>query len=228
MDIQKIDPKIDESWKKLLIDEFSMPYFYTLKQFLVEEKKQYVIFPPGPQIFSAFNMTPLESVKVVILGQDPYHGKGQAHGLCFSVSQGITPPPSLINIFKEIRDDLGIPVPDHGNLQSWAEQGVLLLNATLTVRANQPGSHQNKGWEMFTDTVIRKLSLEREGLVFLLWGKFAQAKEYLIDTEKHHVLKTAHPSPYSANAGFFGCRHFSKTNEILKERGVKEIDWKLS
>lgn len=228
MDMQKIDPKIDESWKKLLIDEFSMPYFYTLKQFLVEEKKQYVILPPGPQIFSAFNMTPLESVKVVILGQDPYHGKGQAHGLCFSVPHGIDPPPSLINIFKEIRDDLGIPVPDHGNLQSWAEQGVLLLNATLTVRANQPGSHQNKGWEMFTDTVIRKLSLEREGLVFLLWGKFAQAKEYLIDTEKHHVLKAAHPSPYSANAGFFGCRHFSKTNEILKERGVKEIDWKLS
>ena len=228
MEIQKIDPKIDPSWKKLLIDEFSMPYFYTLKQFLVKEKKQYMIFPPGPQIFAAFNMTPLESVKVVILGQDPYHGKDQAHGLCFSVPPGITPPPSLINIFKEIRDDLGIPVPAHGNLQSWAEQGVLLLNATLTVRANQPGSHQNKGWEMFTDTVIRKLSLEREGLVFLLWGKYAQAKEYLIDTEKHHVLKAAHPSPYSANAGFFGCRHFSKANEILKEQGKKEINWKLS
>jgi uracil-DNA glycosylase len=228
MEIQKIDPKIDESWKKLLIDEFSLPYFYSLKQFLVEEKKQYVIFPPGPFIFAAFNITPLESVKVVILGQDPYHGKGQAHGLCFSVPHGITPPPSLINIFKEIRDDLGIPVPAHGNLQSWAEQGVLLLNATLTVRANQPGSHQNKGWEMFTDTVIRKLSLEREGLVFLLWGKFAQAKEYLIDTDKHHILKSAHPSPYSANAGFFGCRHFSKTNEILKKQGKKEINWELS
>jgi uracil-DNA glycosylase len=228
MEIQKIDPKIDESWKKLLIDEFSLPYFYSLKQFLVEEKKQYVIFPPGPYIFAAFNITPLESVKVVILGQDPYHGKGQAHGLCFSVPHGITPPPSLINIFKEIRDDLGIPVPAHGNLQSWAEQGVLLLNATLTVRANQPGSHQNKGWEMFTDTVIRKLSLEREGLVFLLWGKFAQAKEYLIDTDKHHILKSAHPSPYSANAGFFGCRHFSKTNEILKKQGKKEINWELS
>jgi uracil-DNA glycosylase len=228
METQKIDPKIDESWKKLLIDEFSMPYFYTLKQFLLKEKKQYIIFPPGPQIFAAFNITPLESVKVVILGQDPYHGKGQAHGLCFSVPSGITPPPSLINIFKEIRDDLGIPVPAHGNLQSWAEQGVLLLNATLTVRANQPGSHQNKGWEMFTDTVIRKLSLEREGLVFLLWGKYAQAKEYLIDAEKHHVLKAAHPSPYSANAGFFGCRHFSKANEILKEQGKKEINWELS
>ncbi len=228
MEIQKIDPKIDESWKKLLIDEFSLPYFYSLKQFLVEEKKQYVIFPPGPYIFAAFNITPLESVKVVILGQDPYHGKGQAHGLCFSVPHGITPPPSLINIFKEIRDDLGIPVPAHGNLQSWAEQGVLLLNATLTVRANQPGSHQNKGWEMFTDTVIRKLSLEREGLVFLLWGKFARAKEYLIDTGKHFVLKAAHPSPYSASAGFFGCRHFSKTNQILKEQGKKEINWELS
>lgn len=228
METQKIDPKIDESWKKLLIDEFSMPYFYTLKQFLLKEKKQYIIFPPGPQIFAAFNMTPLESVKVVILGQDPYHGKGQAHGLCFSVPPGITPPPSLINIFKEIRDDLGIPVPAHGNLQSWAEQGVLLLNATLTVRANQPGSHQNKGWEMFTDTVIRKLSLEREGLVFLLWGKYAQAKEYLIDTEKHHVLKAAHPSPYSANAGFFECRHFSKTNEILRKQGKTEINWGLS
>lgn len=227
MEIQKINPKIDESWKKLLIDEFSMPYFYTLKQFLLEEKKHYKIFPPGPQIFAAFNTTPLESVKVIILGQDPYHGKGQAHGLCFSVPHGITPPPSLVNIFKEIRDDMGIPVPTHGNLQSWAEQGVLLLNATLTVRANQPGSHQNKGWEMFTDTVIRKLSFEREGLVFLLWGKYAQAKEYLIDTGKHHILKATHPSPYSANAGFFGCRHFSTTNEILKKQGMTEINWSL-
>lgn len=228
MEARKIDPKIDESWKNLLIDEFGMPYFYTLKQFLIEEKKNCVVFPPGPQIFAAFNMTPLESVKVVILGQDPYHGKGQAHGLCFSVPPGIIPPPSLINIFKEIRDDLGIPLPGHGNLQSWAEQGVLLLNATLTVRANQPGSHQNKGWEMFTDTVIRKLSHEKEGIVFLLWGKFAQAKEYLIDTDKHHILKAAHPSPYSASAGFFGCRHFSKTNEILKKQGKAEINWALS
>jgi len=228
METQKIDPKIDESWKNVLIDEFNMPYFITLKQFLVDEKKQYTIYPPGHRIFAAFDITPFDSVKVVILGQDPYHGKGQAHGLCFSVPPGITPPPSLINIFKEIRDDLGIAVPDHGNLQAWAEQGVLLLNATLTVRANQPGSHQNKGWEMFTDSVIRKLSEEKEGLVFLLWGKFAQAKEYLIDTSKHYILKAAHPSPYSANAGFFGCRHFSKTNEILKIQGKKEINWSLS
>jgi uracil-DNA glycosylase len=227
METQKIDPKIDESWKNVLIDEFNMSYFITLKQFLVDEKKQYTIYPPGPRIFAAFDITPFDSVKVVILGQDPYHGKGQAHGLCFSVPPRITPPPSLINIFKEIRDDLGIPMPDHGNLQAWGEQGVLLLNATLTVRANQPGSHQNKGWEIFTDTVIRKLSEEKEGLVFLLWGKFAQAKEYLIDTSKHYTLKAAHPSPYSANAGFFGCRHFSKTNEILKKQGKKEINWAL-
>ncbi len=227
METKNIDPKIDESWKNVLIDEFNTPYFITLKQFLVDEKKYYTIYPPGSKIFAAFNITPFESVKVVILGQDPYHGKGQAHGLCFSVPSRITPPPSLINIFKEIHDDLGIPIPDHGNLQAWSEQGVLLLNATLTVRANQPGSHQNKGWEMFTDTVIRKLSEEREGLVFLLWGKFAQAKEYLIDTSKHYTLKAAHPSPYSANAGFFGCRHFSKTNEILKKQEKKEINWAL-
>jgi len=227
METQKIDPKIDVSWKNVLIDEFNMPYFMTLKQFLVDEKKQHIIYPPGTRIFAAFDMTPFDSVKVVILGQDPYHGKGQAHGLCFSVPPRITPPPSLINIFKEIRDDLGIAIPDHGNLQAWAEQGVLLLNATLTVRANQPGSHQNKGWEIFTDTVIRKLSEEKTGLVFLLWGKFAQAKEYLIDTSKHYTLKAAHPSPYSANAGFFGCRHFSKTNEILKKQGKKEINWAL-
>ena len=228
METPKIDPKIDESWKNLLIDEFNMSYFIGLRQFLVEEKKQYTIYPPGPQIFAAFNLTPFESVKVVILGQDPYHGKGQAHGLCFSVPQMITPPPSLINIFKEIRDDLGIPLPNHGNLQSWAGQGVLLLNATLTVRANQPGSHQNKGWETFTDTVIRKLSEKKTGLVFLLWGKYAQAKEYLIDAKKHHVLKAAHPSPYSASAGFFGCRHFSKTNELLKIQGKSQINWALS
>jgi uracil-DNA glycosylase len=227
MEAIKIDPKINESWKNILMDEFNLPYFCTLRNFLIEEKKQYSIYPPGNQIFAAFDMTPFDSVKVVILGQDPYHGKGQAHGLCFSVPSGITPPPSLINIFEEIRDDLGIPVPNHGNLQSWARQGVLLLNATLTVRANQAGSHQNKGWEIFTDQVIRILSNEKNGLVFLLWGKFAQAKECLIDTNKHYILKAAHPSPYSANAGFFGCRHFSKTNEIIHNQGKSEIDWSL-
>lgn len=227
METQKIDPKINESWKNLLIDEFNLPYFYSLREFLIEEKKQYAVFPPGNQIFSAFEFTPVDEVKVVILGQDPYHGKGQAHGLCFSVPPGITPPPSLLNIFMEIKNDLGLPLPPHGNLESWARQGVLLLNATLTVRANQPGSHQKKGWETFTDQVIRMLSKERTGLVFLLWGKFAQAKENLIDTSKHFILKAAHPSPYSASAGFFGCRHFSKTNELLRSQGKQEINWAL-
>lgn len=227
METQKIDPKINESWKNLLIDEFNLPYFYSLREFLIEEKKQYAVFPPGNQIFSAFEFTPVDEVKVVILGQDPYHGKGQAHGLCFSVPPGITPPPSLLNIFMEIKNDLGLPLPPHGNLESWARQGVLLLNATLTVRANQPGSHQKKGWETFTDQVIRMLSKERTGLVFLLWGKFAQAKENLIDTSKHFILKAAHPSPYSASAGFFGCRHFSKTNELLRNQGKQEINWAL-
>jgi uracil-DNA glycosylase len=227
VETQKIDPKINESWKNLLIDEFNLPYFYSLREFLIEEKKQYAVFPPGNQIFSAFEFTPVDEVKVVILGQDPYHGKGQAHGLCFSVPPGITPPPSLLNIFMEIKNDLGLPLPPHGNLESWARQGVLLLNATLTVRANQPGSHQKKGWETFTDQVIRMLSKERTGLVFLLWGKFAQAKENLIDTSKHFILKAAHPSPYSASAGFFGCRHFSKTNELLRNQGKQEINWAL-
>jgi len=227
MESQKLDPQIDESWKKNLVDEFSQPYFFSLKQFLVEEKKQHTLYPPGSQIFAAFDKSPYESVKVIILGQDPYHGKGQAQGLCFSVPPGIKAPPSLVNIFKEIQNDIGIPMPSHGNLSAWADQGILLLNATLTVRANQPGSHQNKGWETFTDSVIKKLSDHREGLVFLLWGKFAQAKEDLIDSSRHHILKAAHPSPYSANAGFFGCRHFSKTNQILQEQGKNEINWAL-
>ena len=228
MESQKLNPRIEESWKNNLTDEFSQSYFLTLKQFLVEEKKQYTLYPPGSQIFAAFDKTPYDSVKVVILGQDPYHGSGQAHGLCFSVPPGIKAPPSLVNIFKEIQNDLGISMPSHGNLSSWADQGILLLNATLTVRANQPGSHQNKGWETFTDSVIKNLSDHREGIIFLLWGKFAQAKEDLIDSSKHHILKAAHPSPYSANAGFFGCRHFSKTNQILKEQGKEEINWALN
>ena len=222
-----IDPRINESWKESLIGEFNEPYFAALKNFLVEEKKSNVVYPPGNKIFAAFDRTPFTQVKVVILGQDPYHGKGQAHGLCFSVPPGVASPPSLVNIFKELHNDLGIPIPSHGNLESWTDQGVMLLNATLTVRANQAGSHQNKGWENFTDAVIRKLSGDREGLVFILWGRYAQAKEYLIDTNRNHVLKAAHPSPFSAHSGFFGCRHFSKTNELLKNQGQEPVNWNL-
>ena len=224
----RIDPKIHESWKALLLEEFNQPYFIALKQYLVQEKKNHVIYPPGNKIFSAFDRTSFDQVKVVILGQDPYHGKGQAHGLCFSVPQGITAPPSLVNIFKELNNDLDISIPPHGNLESWSDQGVLLLNATLTVRANQAGSHQNKGWEDFTDAVIRKISDGREGLVFLLWGRYAQAKEQLIDGDRHHILKAAHPSPFSAHSGFFGCRHFSQANELLEKQGKNPIDWSLT
>lgn len=223
----EINPQIEASWKEILREEFSKPYFMELKEFLVDEKSKHTVYPPGSQIFNAFNLTPFEEVRVVLLGQDPYHGQGQAHGLCFSVSRGIKPPPSLVNIFKEIESDLGIPVPNHGCLEKWARQGVMLLNATLTVRANQPGSHQRKGWETFTNAVIEKLSARRVGLVFLLWGKFAQEKESIIDTNRHYVLKAAHPSPYSAYNGFFGCRHFSKTNEIIARHGLQEIDWRV-
>jgi uracil-DNA glycosylase len=225
--MQSVNPQIEESWKLVLQDEFEAPYFQALTEFLREEKKKQTIFPPGPQIFSAFNLTPFNRVKVVILGQDPYHGPGQAHGLCFSVPDGIPRPPSLINIFKEIKSDIGIPASNKSNLTKWAVQGVLLVNAILTVRANQPASHQNKGWEKFTDAVIRNLSEKRKNLVFLLWGNYAQAKESLIDSNRHYILKAAHPSPLSASRGFFGCRHFSRTNEILAEQGLNEIDWSL-
>ena len=223
----QIQPKIENSWKEQLADEFNSEYFLKLKQFLVEEKKNYTIYPPGSMIFNAFNLVPFEKVKVVIIGQDPYHGHGQAHGLCFSVQHGIKPPPSLVNIFKEINSDLGIQVPPHGDLTNWGKQGVLLLNATLTVRAGQAGSHQGKGWETFTDTIIKKLSDKREKLVFILWGRYAQAKEDLIDTHRHFILKAAHPSPFSAHSGFFGCKHFSKTNEFLIKTGLSEINWEL-
>lgn len=225
--MEKIDPKIEESWKAVLAEEFNQPYFHTLREFLVEERKHHIVYPPGGLIFNAFDKTPFHKVKVVILGQDPYHGPGQAHGLCFSVPHGVPAPPSLVNIFKEIQDDLKIPVPKHGNLEKWAEQGVLLLNATLTVRANQAGSHQKKGWEQFTDKVIQILSAQRTGLVFILWGRYAQAKEALIDTQKHYILKGPHPSPLSAYAGFFGCKHFSKTNELLRNQLLEEINWRL-
>jgi uracil-DNA glycosylase len=224
-----INPEIEISWKNMLKEDFNSPYFAELKEFLINEKRAgQIVFPPGKEIFNAFNNTPFDKVKVVILGQDPYHGPGQAHGLSFSVTDGQLFPPSLQNIFKEIRDDLNIPIPKTGNLEKWSKQGVLLLNATLTVRANQPGSHQKKGWENFTDSVIRNLSSRRSGIIFILWGKFAQAKDVLIDTTKHFILKAPHPSPLSAYSGFFGCKHFSRTNEILTREGQTPIDWDLS
>jgi len=226
--MEKIKPVIEESWKNILENQFTSDYFLNLKKFLIEEKKQYIIYPPGSLMFSAFNLTPLNKVKVIILGQDPYHGTKQAHGLCFSVPVGVKNPPSLKNIFKELCEDLGIEPSESGNLESWAKQGVLLLNATLSVRANQAGSHQNKGWETFTDSVISTLSEKKSGLIFILWGNYAKAKEKLIDTDKHYILKAAHPSPFSAYSGFFGCKHFSKTNEILKNSGLPEIDWKIN
>jgi len=225
--MNKIEPIIGDSWKEVLMESFNSDYFRQLKEFIIEEKKKHNVYPPGSLIFNAFDLTPFDKVKVVIIGQDPYHGKGQAHGLCFSVPAGVKKPPSLINIFKELKSDLGIEAPGHGDLEKWAKQGVLLLNATLTVRANNAGSHQNKGWEVFTDTVISELSEKREGLIFLLWGNYAQAKDMLIDPSRHHILKAAHPSPFSSHRGFFGCRHFSKTNEILKKLNQAEIDWSI-
>lgn len=226
--MEKINPQIEESWKEVLSEEFEKPYFVELKKFLIDEKNSgKIIYPPGSQIFSAFSHTPIQQVQVVILGQDPYHGSGQAHGLCFSVPPGINPPPSLKNIFKELKNDLGIPIPNHGNLEFWARQGVLLLNALLTVRAGEPASHHNRGWENFTDAVIRSLNEKREGLVFLLWGKYAQDKGSILDSTKHFVLKAPHPSPFSADTGFFGCRHFSKTNVFLQQTGKTPIDWRL-
>jgi uracil-DNA glycosylase len=220
------DIKLNEGWKNLLKEQFNAPYFQSLKSFLVDEKSKFVIYPSGLKIFSAFNHTPPEKVKVVIIGQDPYHGRGQANGLCFSVSSGIAKPPSLVNIFKELKDDLGIPIPESGNLEPWADQGVLLLNATLTVREGQPGSHQNKGWEQFTDAAIKSISDNKKGIVFLLWGKYAQGKENLIDSNKHYILKAAHPSPLARGA-FFGSKHFSKTNELLAKQGLTPIDWRI-
>jgi uracil-DNA glycosylase len=217
--------KIESSWKNKLLPAFQTESFSLLKKFLVEEKKQYTIYPTGNKIFSAFDLCPFDKTKVVIIGQDPYHGPNQANGLCFSVSDGINPPPSLKNIFKEIRDDIGDEIPHSGNLEHWAKQGVLMLNATLTVRAKQAGSHQKKGWEEFTDFVIKTLSKDKEGLVFLLWGRFAQNKAELIDSNKHHILTAAHPSPFSAHSGFFGCKHFSKTNTILSKQYQTQIKW---
>jgi uracil-DNA glycosylase len=223
-----IKPQIDDSWAELLQTEFRDSYFSDLKAFLLKERSEHTVFPPGPLIFSAFDRTPVHRVKAVILGQDPYHGKGQAHGLCFSVNDGVRHPPSLQNIFKELNDDLGIPIPTSGNLEKWADRGVLLLNATLTVREKEPGSHQGRGWERFTDTAMARLSEKRTGLVFLLWGSFAQQKEQLIAKDRDHlILKAPHPSPFSAHKGFFGCRHFSRTNAFLSQHGEGPIDWSL-
>ena len=218
--------KIDPSWYAVLQPQFEAPYFAELKQFLVAERQQYTCYPPGSKIFAAFDTTPFDKVKVVILGQDPYHEPGQAMGLCFSVPQGIQVPPSLVNIIKEINADLGVDIPATcGNLSGWAEQGVLLLNATLTVRAHQAGSHQRHGWETFTDASIQALSQQRTGIVFLLWGSYAIAKKALIDTSRHLVLTAPHPSPLSAYRGFFGCRHFSQANAYLQSLGQQPIDW---
>ncbi len=235
--MNNINTQIEESWETLLFSDFNSDYFIQLKSFLKEETKlKKLIFPPSDKIFNAFNSTPLNKVKVVIIGQDPYHSFEEienkivphAHGLSFSIPKEAKKiPPSLKNIFKELKSDLNIKIPSNGNLSSWTDQGVLLLNATLTVRAHEAGSHQKKGWEFFTDSVIQKLSEQKNDLVFLLWGKFAQNKETLIDNNKHHILKAAHPSPFSAHNGFFGCNHFSKTNQILKRLGLNEIDWQI-
>lgn len=219
----KVD--IEESWKEALADEFCKPYFLQLTDFIKSEKQLQVIYPPGSEIFAAFRYTPLSKVKVVLLGQDPYHGEGQAHGLCFSVPDGKALPPSLKNVYKELKNDLGGDIRSNGNLSEWAQQGVLLLNTTLTVRKSSPASHFGKGWEKFTDEVIKTVSRNKEGVIFLLWGNHAKQKQTLIDNSKHHVLLAPHPSPFSAYTGFFGCKHFSKTNQILSENGFDPIIW---
>jgi uracil-DNA glycosylase len=221
-----MDVKVAEDWKDILQDEFDKPYFNTLTSFVKNEYSTQQCFPKGNQIFAAFDLCAFNNLKVVIIGQDPYHGIGQAHGLCFSVNDDIAHPPSLVNIFKELKSDLDIPVPQSGNLERWSKQGVLLLNATLTVRAHQAGSHQNKGWEQFTDAIIAKISEQTENVVFLLWGGFAKKKGAKIDRTKHHILTSGHPSPLSANRGYwFGNQHFSKTNVFLKSKGLAKVDW---
>ena len=225
--MQTIQPQIEESWKIILKDEFQKEYFAELKTFLTAEKKIYSIYPKGGDTFSAFNLCSFDTTKVVVIGQDPYHGPGQAHGLSFSVPKGIKPPPSLKNIFKELHADLNFEIPNHGDLTTWAQQGVLLLNATLTVRAKQAASHQKKGWEQFTNRVIKEISDKKEDVVFLLWGRFAQDKEVLIDSTNHHILTALHPSPFSAHSGFFGCKHFSKTNYLLSRQNQDPITWQI-
>ena len=226
-DAPRKKPQLEPSWLEVLGPEFDKPYMTTLRAFLVEEMKQGSVYPPGKEIFNAFWLTPFDKVRVVILGQDPYHGPGQAHGLCFSVRRGVRPPPSLVNVFTELRDDLDIAPPNHGELSAWARQGVLLLNTALTVRARQPKSHSGQGWEIFTDQVITELNARLDGLVFVLWGSSAGQKAQMIDPHKHLILRAPHPSPYSADRGFFGCKHFSKINRWLEGRDQEPIDWKL-
>lgn len=220
-----MEVRIEPSWHEVLKDEFEKPYFSILTDFVRKEYKTKTVFPPGKLIFNAFDLCPFDKVKVVIIGQDPYHGYGQAHGLCFSVNDGVQFPPSLVNIFKEIERDLQIPFPASGNLERWAKQGVFLLNATLTVLAGSAGSHQNKGWEEFTDSVIKKISDQKEHVVFMLWGSYAQKKGAVIDSKKHLILKAVHPSPLSAYRGFIGCGHFSMVNNYLQQHGLEPIQW---
>ncbi len=224
-----MEVQIERSWKEALHDEFEKPYFEKITQAIKHDIREgKTLYPPGKLIFNAFNQTPFDQVKCVILGQDPYHGPGQANGLCFSVNDGVTPPPSLKNIFKELHSDVGMHIPASGNLTHWATQGVLMLNAILTVVARKPASHSQIGWGTFTDAVISRISERKKGVVFLLWGRFARNKKVLINTRRHHVLEAAHPSPFSANNGFFGCHHFSKTNNLLEQQGRTPIDWDLN
>lgn len=220
-----MEVKIEQSWKEVLQTEFDKPYFVSLTDYVREEYKHGLVFPPASLIFNAFNLCPFSNVKVVLIGQDPYHEPGQAHGLCFSVNDGVQFPPSLLNIFKELKSDVGVDIPQSGNLTRWAQQGVLLLNATLTVRAHLAGSHQGRGWEQFTDAVIQTLSEKKNGLVFILWGSYAQSKARLIDPTRHCILRSAHPSPLSAYRGFFGNHHFSLTNDYLSKNGKGIINW---
>jgi uracil-DNA glycosylase len=222
-----MQPQLPPSWQPLLGDEFEKPYFQNLRAFLDQERQNHTVYPPEPEVFSAFGLAPYDAVNVLLLGQDPYHDDNQAHGLCFSVRPGIKPPPSLKNIFKELRDDLGCRIPNNGYLVPWARQGILLLNAVLTVRAHEPNSHKNKGWETFTDTVIRAVNAKAEPVVFVLWGSYAQKKRDLIDTTRHTIVEGVHPSPLSAKRGFFGSKPFSTINAALRESGKPEIDWQL-
>lgn len=219
--------RVSPSWQEVLFEEFEQPYFRKLQNFLIEERQSHIVYPPEEDMFSAFELTPYDKVNVLLLGQDPYHDQNQAHGLCFSVKPGIKPPPSLINIFKELKDDVGLNIPNHGYLVSWAKQGILMLNAVLTVRAHTPNSHKNQGWETFTDAVISKVNQKVDPVVFVLWGGYAQKKLKLIDTKRHTVIKSAHPSPLSARNGFFGSKPFSAINSALLSHGKPEIDWQI-